>query len=79
MKKGSGTVEIKNMATAKPKRRQSAKTRVAPALPSSKLRSVSPQVRLAAAHAKFTQTQKGTRAHDKAWEELVDALFVKAK
>lgn len=34
---------------------------------------------LEAAHAKFTQTQKGTPEHDRAWEELVDALFANAK
>ena len=35
--------------------------------------------RLVAAHTKFMSTQKGTPAYDKAWEELVDALFVNAK
>ncbi len=39
----------------------------------------SPQDRLKAAHAEFMQTPKGTPEHDKAWEELVDALFTNAK
>ena len=40
---------------------------------------LSPEARLEAAHAKFMQTQPGTPAYDRAWEELQDALFINAK
>jgi hypothetical protein len=39
----------------------------------------SPEARLEAAHAKFTQAPKGSLERDKAWEELTDALFTDAK
>jgi hypothetical protein len=66
------------MATAKQKRQQHSKTRVAAASPLAPV-NASPQVRLISAHAKFTETHKGTPEHDRAWEELVDALFDTAK
>ena len=72
------TVTSDDMAVAKQKRQQLAKTRDV-AGSSAASDSASPQKRLTLAHAKFTQTKKGTPQHDKAWEELVDALFVNAK
>jgi hypothetical protein len=83
VKKASSKVESADMAIAKQgkkKRQQHAKTRVVAASSTTSTPiPASPQVRLTSAHAKFTQTQKGTPEHDMAWEELVDALFVHAK